>query len=500
MYSDWRTNEWYVRVKSSGNWGNWQKLYHDGNFNPGAFVPQSRNITINGVTQDLSADRSWTVATYTAGAGLTLSGTQFSLPVVQGTGGNAVTSVTQTPNGIQVDKANFVLLTALYNILANYVDKQNVNGVIPDEWQLVPNSLTAGSFIKFLGDNYGYPMIGWRDSSMIFTDEGAIDLNQYGIRQNDAGYSNAFNGDTHFQYVEFNLPQGNQPFHVASTTMIQNLNADMVDGFHASSFAQVSQLNNYVPISRTLTINGTTFDLSANRTWNIPVGSTYSAGAGLTLTGTTFSLPVTISGSGNGVASVTQNATGITVTQTDFALSSQLTNFVTVTGVGQTITSPKTFNTDVTITGNLQGNGLLSNGSQSNNEVWTTDGGYRDITEIVRPDGQWRLDIDGNITTIDLRPYHDLGVVIYEGGGIEETTVLLPRITRHGQEAQIINRGSSSIFVNKVGNATISRMNVDPGNTYRYVFTLDSNVGDITDDREGFGTWFHIATEKYTEL
>jgi hypothetical protein len=37
----------------------------------------------------------------------------------------------------------------------------------------------------------------------------------------------------------------------------------------------------------TLTINGTPFDLSANRTWTIPV-NTYSAGTGLSLVGSTF--------------------------------------------------------------------------------------------------------------------------------------------------------------------------------------------------------------------
>lgn len=56
-----------------------------------------------------------------------------------------------------------------------------------------------------------------------------------------------------------------------------------------SSYALISSLANYVPTSRTITINGTTFDLSANRSWTIPV-NTYSAGSGLSLSSTTFSL------------------------------------------------------------------------------------------------------------------------------------------------------------------------------------------------------------------
>src|SRR5690606_35856409 len=48
---------------------------------------------------------------------------------------------------------------------------------------------------------------------------------------------------------------------------------------------------------------------------NVPwTNTTYSAGNGLTLSGTTFSLPVTVSGSGSFVQSVAQNTNGITVT------------------------------------------------------------------------------------------------------------------------------------------------------------------------------------------
>lgn len=48
---------------------------------------------------------------------------------------------------------------------------------------------------------------------------------------------------------------------------------------------------------------------------NVPwVNTTYSAGSGLTLSGTTFSLPITISGTGSFVQSVAQNTNGITVT------------------------------------------------------------------------------------------------------------------------------------------------------------------------------------------
>src|SRR5690554_5443567 len=50
-----------------------------------------------------------------------------------------------------------------------------------------------------------------------------------------------------------------------------------------------TQLSNYVPTSRTITINGTTLDLSADRSWNIPdTNTTYTSSNGILLTGTNF--------------------------------------------------------------------------------------------------------------------------------------------------------------------------------------------------------------------
>ena len=50
--------------------------------------------------------------TYTAGNGLTLSGTAFSLPVTQSGSGNVVSEVTQTTNGITVNKGISAMITS----------------------------------------------------------------------------------------------------------------------------------------------------------------------------------------------------------------------------------------------------------------------------------------------------------------------------------------------------------------------------------------------------
>ncbi len=143
-----------------------------------------------------------------------------------------------------------------------------------------------------------------------------------------------------------------------------------------SSFWHDGNLNplDYVPKTRTLTINGTAYDLSANRSFTTPdtitrlkggasgslvsgdvtlaaganmaisqtgntitlasTDTTYSAGNGLTLSGTTFSLPVTTSGTGNVVTGIIQTANGITVNLGSMPTSADLATYVPLSQKG----------------------------------------------------------------------------------------------------------------------------------------------------------------------
>lgn len=143
-----------------------------------------------------------------------------------------------------------------------------------------------------------------------------------------------------------------------------------------STFWHDGNLNpsDFVPKTRTLTINGAAYDLSANRSFTTPdtitrlkggasgflvsgdvtlaagsnmaisqagntitlasTDTTYSAGSGLTLSGTTFSLPVTTSGTGNVVTGITQTANGITVALGSLPTAADLTNYIPVSQKG----------------------------------------------------------------------------------------------------------------------------------------------------------------------
>jgi hypothetical protein len=62
-----------VITATGGNSTNWNTAYSWGNHSSAGYVPQARTLTINGTTYDLSANRSWTIATTTPGG----SNTQF---------------------------------------------------------------------------------------------------------------------------------------------------------------------------------------------------------------------------------------------------------------------------------------------------------------------------------------------------------------------------------------------------------------------------------------
>lgn len=90
--------------------------------------------------------------------------------------------------------------------------------------------------------------------------------------------------------------------------------------------------------------NGVTID--SNGLLNVSIQpTTYSAGNGLSLTGTEFSLPLTITGSGNYVQSLSPNANGLTVTLGQLPEGTSY-----IAGNGLTLTG-NTFSLPVTVTG-----------------------------------------------------------------------------------------------------------------------------------------------------
>ena len=119
-----------------------------------------------------------------------------------------------------------------------------------------------------------------------------------------------------------------------------------VNGFQGSDWSLISKNDGeskmVMPITgsseRVLTtgakIGTTTYYANTQGVIELPEYSTYSAGNGLTLSGTAFSLPVTTSGSGNVVSEVTQTTNGITVNKGITAMTtSHIVNEITSTNI-----------------------------------------------------------------------------------------------------------------------------------------------------------------------
>ena len=222
------------------------------------FVPTSRLITINGVTQDLSSDRSWTVSspvnwgsitgtlalqtdlqsalnakqnnitlTTTGSSGAsTLIGATLNIPTytLAGLGGISLTSLSSTATGL-----TYTDTTGVFSLTSGY---------------LIP---TTASYNNANWDS-AYTN---RITSLTTTGSGAATL-----------IGNVLN-----------IPTPTAATFVSLTTTGSSGSSTLIGGVLNVPTYTLSGLGG-VPDSRTLTINGTTYDLSADRSWTIATGLT----------------------------------------------------------------------------------------------------------------------------------------------------------------------------------------------------------------------------------
>ena len=100
-------------------------------------------------------------------------------------------------------------------------------------------------------------------------------------------------GGTEFDLVSSSL-YTNGILRLSNAGVLQNVTGNISMFTNDSGYITSAPLSGYVPTSRTLTINGTTYDLSANRSWTITAGvSSVSAGAGISVNSTTGAVTVT---------------------------------------------------------------------------------------------------------------------------------------------------------------------------------------------------------------
>ena len=97
------------------------------------------------------------------------------------------------------------------------------------------------------------------------------------------------------------------------------------DATNPSGYITSSSLSSYVPTARTLTINGTTYDLTADRSWTISTGTTYTFSTGLTDTAGTITsnLSTGVSG-GQSVVGGTSSGNNLTLSSTSNATKGKI--------------------------------------------------------------------------------------------------------------------------------------------------------------------------------
>lgn len=215
----------------------------------------------------------------------------------------------------------------------------------------------------------------------------------------------------------------------------------------------------------------------------IPVNTTYSAGSGLTLTGTTFSLPVTISGSGTFVQSVAQNANGITVTlgtpsgttytgSTSITLSGSSFQRAALTG---DVTAPANSNT-TTIANNAVTTAKIANGAVTNDKV--TSVAWTKITGApVIPTQYLSTDLTVGTEVADLGSYNVNTVGNFSGTSYSSAFTNAPTASGYLHN---ISYASGASGYQTFFNQTI------PDNIYWRVKTGNS-----------FGDWYQFASREW---
>ena len=289
------------------------------------YVPTSRTITIDGTTQDLSANRTFTInypitSFNTRTGAITLSSTDVT------------TALGFTPYNA-TNPANYIDASALapYLLLAG----GTMTGALIGTSASYSGNVTALSFIKTGGTSAQFLKAdGTVDSSSYVPYTGAtanVDLGTHKLSSADlvvnhvsgsgVAASITKGGSGEALTVIKTSGSGNAASITGGVTLLDelHLNTDLADAYIASAAtwnAKQDALNGgtgfvkstagvisydgstYVPTSRTLTINGTAFDLSADRSWTIssytlPTASTTVLG-GVKIDGST----ITIDGSG----------------------------------------------------------------------------------------------------------------------------------------------------------------------------------------------------------
>lgn len=261
-----------------------------------AYVPTSRQLTINGVTYDLTADRSWTIE------------------VLDNLIATAPLSYNSTTNTISISQSG-----------------SSTDGYLSSADWLTFSSKQNAITLTTTGNNGSATLVG-----------ATLNIPEYTL----AGLGGFSNPMTSLGDIIYGNAVGLALRRAGNTTTTKMFLSQTGDG--TSSAAPIWSVvtaadTGAVPTSRTLTINGTSYDLSANRSWSVG-----------TVTSVDISLPTGLSVSGNpittsGTLAVTFTAgysipTNAKQTEWDSAYTNRITSLTTSGTSGAATLTSNTLN------------------------------------------------------------------------------------------------------------------------------------------------------------
>jgi hypothetical protein len=339
----------------------------DGSLDSTVYVPASRTLTINSITFDLSANRSWDLNTINS---LTTTGTSgpatyigktLNIPQYQAQG-NYITQLSGEATAVGPGNATVTLsnLAVINKVLTGL---NITGGTVVDTDSILTAFGKVQNQINGLAGGVTYEGT-WNAATNVPLLQSSVGVQGHYYVVSVAGNTN-LNGITDWQIGDWAIFNGSVWQKVDNTDAVVSVNG--YTGAVVLTFSDVGA----PPATRNLTINGVQFDLTADRTWtvgDVRTDQTYANPSWITslawtkITGT----PTTLAGYGI----------------TDGALN---TTELTINGITFNLTANRTWNvgtvTSIATTGPLTGGTITGSGTIGITQAGASSDGYLSSTD-----------------------------------------------------------------------------------------------------------------------
>lgn len=268
-----------------------------------------------------------TDTTYTAGSGLSLSGNVFA-----NTSPNIDQKLSISGMVITLDRSGGSLTLPSASLISSTTATGLTNVVTGNTntfLNIIQGGTTLGSSTQVTGSG-SVTVASDTSGKLTITGVDTKYTSSNGILLTDSNFTPTYGTAAN------TIAQGNDSrFHTHSNLTILN---NTTASFTTALETKLNSLSNYIlPIASTSVLGGikvgSNLSITADGTLSSTnTNTTYSAGNGLTLSGTVFSLPITTIGTGNVITDIIQTTNGITVTKGNLDADTPLATTTTIGG------------------------------------------------------------------------------------------------------------------------------------------------------------------------